>query len=159
MSDNENAPTRYSDRPMTTILIVTSLDSTDKAATLALLNHKQPIIVHPFDRNIDTLKPLYQNMLSIPTFQLPTAAVGTPPYLRKYFFDAIAVLVLGSDGELTFDSKPTGFRYDTDRGLQRIATAALPKSTVRLNATDDIETYTYSDYDNQEDTFYESSNW
>ncbi len=159
MSDNEDAPTRYSDRPMTDVLIVTSLDSTDKAATLALPSHKQPVKVHGFDRNIDTLKCLYHNMLSIPTFQLPANAIGTPLYLRKYFFDAIAVLVLGSNGELTFDNKPTGFRYDTDRGLQRIATTALPKNTVRLNATDDTETYAYSDYDNQEDTFYESSNW
>jgi hypothetical protein len=153
MSDNENAPTRYSDQPVTDVLLAKHVDSVDNAATIELLDESDSIKVNAFCRNTNAIKRLYRNLISVPTRQLLKAGVGimTPPYLRKYFFDSVAVLTVEPDGQLTFQGKPTGFRYDSERGLQRTQGPGMPKCWEKLDTEDDAESYPYSDYDDLED--------
>jgi len=153
MSDNENAPTRHSDQPVTDVLLAKHVDSVDNAATIELLDESDSIKVNAFCRNTNVIKRLYRNLISVPTHQLLKAGVEilTPPYLRKYSFDSVAVLTVEFDGQLTFQSKATGFRYDSERGLQRTQGPGMPKYSERLDTQDGIEAYTYSDYDDLED--------
>jgi len=158
MSDNENAPTRYSDRPMTDVLLAKHVDSLDNAAIIEMLDEGGPIRVNAFYRDMNTLKRLHRNLVSIATHQLLKAGVevATPPYLKKYFFDSVVVLTVRCDGELAFDGKSIGFRYDSERGLQRTQSPSMPKYSERLDTENDTESYPYSDYDDLEDLTDES---
>jgi len=158
-TDDERASTRYSDQPVVDVLLVKYLDPVGNAATIELLDGCDPVEVCDSKRDIKVLERLYRNMISIPRHKLPQAAIKTPPYLKKYFFDQIAVLVAEMDGQLTFEGQPTGLRYDFERGLLQANLPGRTKPGSGSDLADDIEVYPYHDHDDLEDTEYEPSNW
>ena len=121
MDDREDAATRYSDFPTLNAVLARSLTTTDSAACLVLSNGTSAEVD---GRRWDPVAAvsLQENLVSIPCYRLPGAA--TPAYLRRYFHAATPVLVLGAQGDLTRDGRPTGLRHDDERGLQMEAASA-----------------------------------
>ena len=115
MRDDERAVTRYSDYPTVNALIARSVTSAGSAATLVLSNGKR-IKVDDTRRIPPYLAETHRNLVSLPRYRLPH--VTTPAFLSRYFFDTTPVLLVDDAGGLCLEGRPTGMRYDDERGLQ-----------------------------------------
>ena len=130
MADDERAATRYSDRPMVDDLLVRRIDTTGLAATLELLDEKDPVRVHASRRDFPVTARLHKQLVAVPKYSVEKLGkLETPLWLRKHFFGPTPVWEWeGASGELHMDGRPTGFAYDHTRGLRRLADLAAPSS-------------------------------
>jgi CRISPR-associated endonuclease/helicase Cas3 len=119
MEDREDVATRYSDLPMVDVLPVVDLKSDGYKAKVELLDgsthdiearQKAPYI----------LAKLHANLLAIPRYRLQRiGALSMPTWLDGVFYETTPVLLWDpASGELTFDGRPTGYVYDSKRGLR-----------------------------------------
>ncbi len=127
--DLEGCATRYSDLPTTQVLLVKNIsDNTEKSASLELANCEK-VAVNTFQHDFHTMVELHRNLISIATYLVAKtgAALRTPKYLEKYFYEQTPVLEWDEPGgEISIDGHETDFHYSHQKGLFR--TKAFPSS-------------------------------
>lgn len=119
MEDREDVATRYSDLPMVDILPVADLKSDGYKAKVQLLDGSIHILEARL-KNPYILAKLHANLLSIPRYRLQRiGALSMPTWLDGVFYETTPVLLWDmSSGDITFDGRPTGYFYDSIRGLR-----------------------------------------
>lgn len=137
MPDDERAATRYSELPTIDALLVQKVDISGSASATLELSDGASVTVDAAVKNPKVTAALHKNLVRVPHYRLPTAT--TPKYLGRHFFDATALLLIGSSGALNLEGDDTALRYDDERGLQRDAPvpAALGGEPWTGGGTDD----------------------
>ena len=151
--DNEQAATRYNDRPMRDVLIVAGYDDCGAEGTVTLLSGSK-VVLSAFQRDIHSAAELHQNMVSLPSYMLPKDS--PPSWLSKNLNDQIVLLQCRDDGKLLAGQDDIGLAYDQDKGITRL-TPNISASSFQTTELDDIFE-TYSDYDKEGDQ-YEFGDW
>lgn len=154
--DNEQAATRYNDRPMQDVVVVADVDDRGTEADVTLLNGEK-LVLSAFQRNIYAAASLRNNMLSLPVYQLPQVP-PTPNWLKKNLDARTILLTRREDGSLYLGEENTDLSYDYDKGLLRVTPLLGSYGLHSSNPTDTFKPY--SDYDSEpEGDFYESGDW
>ncbi len=127
MKDDESAATRYSDLPTADVLLVRQVDSTGREATVQLLHDEsKPLTLRADQPNAWASAKLFQCLLSVPQYVIKRIGLPEPRWwLRKHMPPNTPVWEWDEvSGRLTQDGQPTGYVYDSVRGLRRLADGA-----------------------------------
>ena len=119
LEDNENVATRYNTYPQRPALLIKSLDSTGRKATLTLADGSTQVVAETDKKNFKIAVALHKNLVNVPRYWVEER-LKTPDYLKEHIYGDVAVLTIGSDGNLT-GSNTYSLGYDTQKGIYKIA--------------------------------------
>ena len=122
--DGDDAATRLSDYPQTSVLLLRSFRNTGSECELALSDGKSYSAVRDERFDIGKMRAFAENTANIPLYWLgePERGSDLPEPLKTYWkFDAPVILQIAEDGTLFLqDENETPIRYDDIFGLSRI---------------------------------------
>ena len=121
LEDDENAVTRYSTYPQVPALLIKSLDSAGRKATLTLADGSTQVVAETNERNFKIAVALHKNLVNVPRYWVEER-LKTPDYLKEHIYGDVAVLTIGSDANLT-GSNTHSLGYDTQKGIYKIEDA------------------------------------
>ena len=136
--DDDQAATRYSDRPERNVLLVRDLKTAGDVADLVLANG-QAVRLESNRMNIREVALLHSCLLRVPWSWAKAPAEAR--FLRGFIHGPTSVLVVGPWGNLSLlDGAPSLLRYDEVVGLSRIAAAnAHTASEFYVEDTDELD--------------------
>ena len=120
LKDDERAMTRYSTYEQVPALLIESHDSIGPKATLILADGRQ-VVAKTGVRDFDTMVALHKNLVNVPRYWVDKR-LKMPEYLKAHVYGDVAMLTIGSDGNLTgANTYPLG--YDKQKGIYKIENA------------------------------------
>lgn len=150
MEDREEICTRYSEVKTIQALLLSSVDSLGNKAVIEPIDGRGRVVVEAGKPDFRITARLHENLVAIPEYQLKIIGpVKRPLWLKKHFYDDIAVLVHDSvTGKLLMDRNPAGFTYDSRLGLQRHGSAyAGGSGHIFTEGDEDIEVFDFTRFD------------
>ena len=130
--DEDQAPTRWSDRPMIQALLVRHVDSLGHQAHLTLADG-QELQVQAGGRSLPAARAVHRNLVSLPRHPDFGATATGPPYLGSCVHGAVVVLSIDETGLLrTGHRAETGYAYDDWLGVRRVPRQEGPASADEL---------------------------
>jgi len=124
--DDEAAPTRWSDRPTVSVLLVKTCDPVGDRAQLILSSGKS-VEVGVGDRNLWTARLVHQSMVSLPAFPDFRGVRRAPLWLQSCVHGPVIVLLVDEEGRLRrMDQTPTPYAYDDAMGVRRLERTEAP---------------------------------
>lgn len=119
--DREELVTRYSDYETTDVLLIRHLDDTGNDAKVTLIDQDTPLHLSKYEKNFFHTARLHQNLVSVPSWVLKKMNAKKPPWLKKHFFELVAVWEWDEiSGNLSMNGAFTGHTYDPHRGLRKL---------------------------------------
>ncbi len=119
LEDDENVVTRYSTYPQVPALLIKSHDSTGRKATLTLADGSTQVVAETDEKNFKIAVALHKNLVNVPRYWTEERQrLKTPDYLKAHIYGDVAVLTIGSDGNLTGSNRL--LVYDNKKGIYEI---------------------------------------
>ncbi|HPN84135.1 MAG TPA: CRISPR-associated helicase Cas3' [Victivallales bacterium] len=116
--DDENAQTRYSEIQNIDCLLLRNVESKGNSAVLTLFSGEK-LEVSDLKKNLYLSRQLHKNAVQVARYNFPDCDIQVPRYLKNHFFGQLAVLIVGEDGCLSLNDKPTQLFYNENIGVHK----------------------------------------
>ena len=121
--DDEASPTRWSDRPMVSALLVKACDPVGDRAQL-VLSCGITVAVKKGEHNLRSARLVHKSLVSLPVFPDFRDIGRASRWLRSCVHGPVVVLLIDEEGRLRrVDGTPTSYAYDDAMGVRRLERA------------------------------------
>jgi CRISPR-associated endonuclease/helicase Cas3 len=121
--DEEEAPTRWSDRAMVQVLLLRECDIVGRVADLVLADGNA-VRVSAEARSVQAARAIHRNLVSLPRYPDFVTASGVLPCLSSCIHGTVVLLRIDEAGQLRRqDNTSVAYAYDDLAGIRRIPRA------------------------------------
>lgn len=139
VKDKEGVHTRYSNYPVTKLLLARRVEQHAKGSSRLILLNGEDAAPTRSKWDLDTAKKLHRNMAPAPLWAMRSGIPYAPKWLENYVYERATLGIVEDNGQIRWPEvhQPTGLYYDADQGVVIDRDAIPRREPENLDEPDD----------------------